>query len=253
MAGAATAEQRAAHAEAREKYHACPERAQFAWSIVMSPKHTAPLQRIAKAAARRYGQFGEQDAEEIYSALICDLVDSFYLFDPDRGDFLSWAKTRAGLVALQNARQTWRQGRFSKEGRLNAQSRCTAIGASSGRNNMADVMDFQDPLPVGSWGTAQRSEALVELRKLDERADEYEQYLLEKMLTAGALEHQVADVLSAARRSICRRVLSALLEAEKPPTVAQIASVVGCTETQATSVLRAAGAIQLDSGVWVRG
>ena len=126
-----------------------------AWAEVL--QHMAALRRIAGALARADRRVG---ADELAQDLFVDLVESRGLYDPARGPWLAWARTRAWLMRIRMVR---RQGRATP----------LAEEAEGG-------VVLQD-LP-GQRGSVARMEAQVELAHLlPQLADDERDALVEEM------------------------------------------------------------------------
>lgn len=125
-----------------------------AWEEVVA--HLGTLGRISRAMARADDRV---DAEEVLHELTLDLVASYGLFDPARGDWVSWARSRARLARLRAIRT-----RAKHEPR--------------GRVEVRDADQDEDGagiVPVtghGAWGSAGRSECQVELGRILDQCDD---------------------------------------------------------------------------------
>jgi len=131
-----------------------------AWLLVLA--HWPQLRRIAGAFARKGVRL---DEEEVLHDLCLDVVHALPLWDPARGTWLSWARTRARLVRITQIRGRDRNGEGSVPGRWGAR---LSLGMPE-----RDEGPAVDPgAPVGAWGTPERVEALAETQALYDRADD---------------------------------------------------------------------------------
>lgn len=131
-----------------------------AWLLVLA--HWRQLCRISQAMARKGVQL---DPEEVLHDLCADVVQSFHLWDPARGTWLAWARTRSRLVRITQIRHRDRHG----DGNLATPwGRRVAFGPDPDGDGPA-----VDPATgAGAWGTAARCEALVDAQAIYDRADD---------------------------------------------------------------------------------
>lgn len=124
-----------------------PEGEARAWGEVLRE-----MPRLRRYAVRACRGFALLDPEEALQDLCLDLVASRHLYDPSRGPWIVWAKTRSRLAGLRQQRL---RDRHQPLGRR-------SIGSRTDRDEDGSPIDLDPGLGVGRYGSPARSEAAVD-------------------------------------------------------------------------------------------
>ncbi|MBU6289693.1 MAG: hypothetical protein KGS10_16160 [Chloroflexi bacterium] len=133
-----------------------------AWAWILA--HHAIIRSYSFAFARS----AKLDHEDFRQELIADLAMTFAKYDPARGAAKGWVWMRASAV-----RRSMVRSRQMIRARTEAH-----------RNPKMPAFDATEPVPEGQWGHADHTEALIDLARMRNRADEGQRTAMRELLEA---------------------------------------------------------------------
>lgn len=126
----------------------------------------AHLDRLESVARRMASVDNRLDADDLLQETVADVVENAHLYEPHRGPWFVWARTRCWLARTRALRILNRQAPRGRQ----------TIGARPGQQHRGGDGPVVEPaLGVGQWGTIERVEALADIQAVYDASNEDQQ------------------------------------------------------------------------------
>lgn len=119
------------------------------------------MDRLESVARRMASVDNRLDADDLLQETVADVVENAHLYEPHRGPWFVWARTRCWLARTRALRILNRQAPRGRQ----------TIGAPV----TPDGPVVEPALGVGQWGTIERAEALVDIQAVYDASNEDQQ------------------------------------------------------------------------------